>query len=457
MKRFIGLTVLIFALWSSMAVLATEPRSDVVDPRPRREQVLALTGGVRPATPGRLYSINTLSSSAPLTATWTAYDHYQRSDYDVSFNLRYTSTHAYYYVDQTESVPQSILENVAAQFEANHATVIDEFGHPPDVDSNPRIFILLTDIRDEYTYNAAATSFIPCFFDPLHEHPAQPNSNGREMLYLDISPTLPYSGQAGRCLTHQLTLMAAYGYDPLEEYWLDEGLATLAEFAAGYGHRPEILDYLADPNRSLTGWDGSQGDIGQSYLWALYLRGRFGQAKVKSFFQSPAHGLSGIEPVVGTPANTLFHEWLLANYLDDEIQAGGVFSYSELDIVTSGADNINTFTRPAVHNTVTVADNEEKSITGSLTGYYAGRYIKFERSSGSQITIQDLATFGQSTVINGQAVAVNWPTEMPNVAFGPGDEGVLVVALARNTGSTSYTYKIGTNYNYYWFPLIFKN
>ncbi len=453
MRKLMGLSGLVMlVLWSAVGVLAEGPeRSDVVDPRPRREQVLALTGGAQPVHP-----VATMSVAPPLTATWTVYDHYNFSDYTVDFRLHYTSTHAYYYVDQAESVSQSTLAEVAAQFEANYTTVIDEFGTPPDVDNEPRLFILLTDIKDEYSYDAAATSFVPCFFDPLHEYPFQPHSNGREMLYLDLTPTVVNSEQAGRCLTHQLTLLVAYGYDPLEQYWLDEGLATLAEFAAGYGHRPEIAAYLADPNRSLTGWEGSRGDVGQSYLWALYLRERFGQAQVKSLFQSGGHGLAGLEPVLGVPAQRLFHEWLLANYLDDPVQAGGIYGYDELDIISGGVNNINTFPRPPIHSTVNVADNEAQEITGKLTGYYAGRYFKFKRSSGTELTIKALTPFGQSTLINGQPTAVDWLTETANPTFGPGDEGLLVIGLTRSSGSTTYRYKIGTHFFYYWFPVMFR-
>ncbi len=459
-----GLTIIVVTFgWLSNAA-ASEPirieenltiLRDVVDPRPRRSQVLGLTGGARPAT-GPV-----IQAAPPQTAIWNVYDHATFTDYAVNFSLRYTSTYAYFYVDQAETVSQPALEAVGATLDANYATIKTDFGDVPNVDGEARVFVLLTDIRDEYTYNAGATSYVPCFFDPLHEHPAQSGSNGREILYLDLNPTVPDSDRAGRCLAHQLALMTAYNYDPSEEFWADAGMATLAEFIAGYGHRPEVEDFLQDPNQPLTGWTGSKEDIGQSYLWSLYIRERFGQSGARQLFQSPLSGLAAIAPVLGISESILFQQWNVANYLEDEIQAGGIYSYSDLDIVSVGANQVDSFTRPPLHATVSLAEDEEKVITGTLAGYYAGRYIAIERSGGSDLQIKDVSpSYGQSTLINRQANHVDWSKQMTQTIFVPGDVAVLAIGLSRDTGSMEYRYTldhIPTSGVIYYLPLIFRN
>ncbi len=433
----------------------TRELKPVVDGRVRRAQVLAATGGAQPAPPDL-----SAQEAPPQTATWNVYDHYNFTDVAVDFSLAYTSTYAFYYMDDDFTVSPATLANVGAAFDDNYISVIGNFGSTPDVDGEPRVFVLLTDILDEYTYDPGATTYVPCFFDPYHLHPGEPGSNGREMLFLDLNPTVPDSEQADRCLTHQLALMVAYNYDTQEAYWADEGMAYLAEFVAGYGHRPEVETYLQDPNVPLTGWTGGEADIGQVYLWTLYLRQRFGQSGVKDILQSPLHELDPIEPLLGISKQDLFHQWVLANYLDDPIQAGGAYSYAEIDIVPSGADQVASFTRPPAYETVLVADQDYEVISGTLSGYYAVRYVEIGRSSGVEMVIADHAPdgdYGQSTLINGNANFFNWQNRVVDMGFGTGDTALLAIGLSRESGSPEYRYNAQEFFVYdYYLPLIFK-
>jgi hypothetical protein len=434
----------------------TRTLKPVVDGQARRAQVLAATGGaaVQPAGLGA-------QAVVPQAATWNVYDHYHFTDVAVDFSLAYTSTYGFYYVDDSATVPTGTLVNVGAAFDANYISVIGNFGHTPDVDGEPRVFVLLTDIPDEHTYDPGATTYVPCFFDPYHAHPGEPGSNGREMIFLDLNPTVPDSEQAGRCLAHQLALLVAYNYDVAEAYWADEGMAYLAEFVAGHGHRPEVETYLADPNVPLTGWSGGEADIGKVYLWTLYLRQRFGQAAVRQILHSPLHGLDPIEPVLGVTKAELFHQWLLANYLDDPVQAGGIYSYAEIDIVPSGADQVASFTRPPVYETVLVADQEYELISGTLSGYYAARYIEIGRSSGVEMVISDNAPdgpYGQSTLINNNARFFNWTGRVVDMDFSSGDRAILAVGLSRESGSPEYVYNAREYFIYdLYLPIMVKN
>jgi len=435
---------------------ATRELKPVVDGRARRAQVLEATGGAQPQPVGGLSA----QSLPPQTATWNVYDHYNFTDVAVDFTLVYTSTYGFYYVDDRVTVPADTLVNVGAAFDANYISVIGNFGSIPDVDGEPRVFVLLTDILDEYSYDAGATTYVPCFFDPFHAHPGEPGSNGREMIFLDVDPTTPDSEEAGRCLAHQLALMVAYNYDTQEAYWADEGVAYLAEFVAGYGHRPEAEVYLADPNVPLAGWTGGEADIGKVYLWTLYLRQRFGQSGVRDILHSPLHELDVIEPVLGVSKGDLFHQWLLANYLDDPVQAGGIYSYAEIDIVAGGADQVASFTRPPIYETVLVADKDYETITGTLSGYYAARYVAIGRSSGVEMAITDSApdgSYGQSTLINSNTQFFNWRGRVVDMGFSPGDTAILAIGLSRETGSTEYRYNAQEFFLYdNYLPLVLK-
>lgn len=65
---------------------------------------------------------------------------------------------------------------------------IEYFGNPPDIDGDGILDILLYDIQDNFE---STGSFVAGFFDPvdLIDHP---NSNQRDILYIDIYPTLVY-------------------------------------------------------------------------------------------------------------------------------------------------------------------------------------------------------------------------------------------------------------------------
>lgn len=416
------------------------------DPRPLRERVAGL-GPVMKREIGAL--------SAPATDTFWAYDFYLGTDYLITATLRYTGTHSYVYVDNVETVSDTTVISVAVAFDGIFATTTAAFGDVPDVDGEERIFILLTDIQDVYAHDPNATSYVACYFDPLHEYPGEPYSNGKEMLFLDLDPGDPVSMDADRGLAHQLELMIGFNYDPYEEYWFDEGMGSLAEYINGYGHRPEIEDYLDYPERPLTGWTGHPQDVGESYLWALYIYEHyFGQAGVQSILHSPLHGMDAVSPTLGVSAKVLFHRWALANYLDDGSQAGGIYGYSSITITTGTPDGVTSFSRP--QPITYIIPQDDWVISGTMPAYWGVRYYELYRASGSVPMKIGTGFDGQSTAVNGQVVHFDWSREIEVNPFGTGDVALLAVLPGRSTGLLNYKYT-GSGLLRIYLPIITKD
>jgi len=154
----------------------------------------------------------------------------------------------------------------------------------------------------------------------------------------DVARPYLYEG----VFAHEYEHAIHYDHDPDEPSWVDEGLADLSGFYAGYGHSDSHLAYYMVYHRTpLTVWGGGLEDYGESYLFQLYLDENFGgPAFIKALIDEPANGIAGIENQLaafgyGASFNDIYHDWTLANYLDDPSLPGNSdaqLGYDSLDI-----------------------------------------------------------------------------------------------------------------------------
>ncbi|UCE19880.1 MAG: hypothetical protein JSV84_05935 [Gemmatimonadota bacterium] len=188
------------------------------------------------------------------TASFWAYDfHFFREYYRTRMTLRAIGDHCYVWVQDSSWNKGNIDSNdVVAILEAFEEVtpaaddtasgilsdtrgvydeLTDMYGLPPDVDGDPRIYILILDCTEGM--GAAA---MPGYFDPVNQLNRAENShsNAREMIYIDCNPFDP--GTDGLwSMAQQFTHLLLYGNDPDEECWLHEGLTYLSQFLCGYG------------------------------------------------------------------------------------------------------------------------------------------------------------------------------------------------------------------------------
>ena len=141
----------------------------------------------------------------------------------VRASLKVVSEHAYWYVDDAAPLLTDDLELAAKAYESNiYPTVKDLFGEvwTPGVDNDPRLTILHTPLRGVVGY-----------YSSRDEYPRQvrPESNQREMIYLDGRQVRPGTPVYLGVLTHELQHAVHWNFDAGEDGWVTEGMSEVAK------------------------------------------------------------------------------------------------------------------------------------------------------------------------------------------------------------------------------------
>jgi len=259
------------------------------------------------------------------------------STYEVTATLRAITDHAYFFVQDSTSFSESVLQQIAADFEGEvWPKVTAAFGEPwtPGVDGDPRITVLHADLRGAGGYVSGADSF---------PRDVAPTSNEREMLYIDrgvlASPGVGYNDVVAHELQHLIHAHADDG----EESWVNEGLSQVAGQLVG-GGKVWIPQFLARPDLQLDHWP-SAGDSIPNYaaseLFFAYLLDHYGgRANASALLNEPGDSWDGVDAYLATYGRTpddVFADWVVANWLD---AANGPHSHPNLDLTTSVSQSI---------------------------------------------------------------------------------------------------------------------
>jgi hypothetical protein len=226
------------------------------------------------------------------------------------------------------------------------------WGYDWYVTDNPqRIMALVYNIVDEGycdpTYPFYVAGYFWATMNDLYAN--------RNIIHIDshdwanrIGPGVPRPYLYEQIFTHEYEHAIHYDHDADEPSWVDEGMADLAPFLAGYGHSASHLAYYMVYHRTpLTIWGGGLEDYGESYLFQLYLLENFGGPPfIKALVDEQANGIAGIENQLAafgyaTTFNDIYRDWTVANYLDNPALAGNSgagLGYESLDIPSVDTD-----------------------------------------------------------------------------------------------------------------------
>jgi len=245
------------------------------------------------------------------------------------------------------------------------------FGAPPTGDFT----ILLLDIKD-----SGGDTYVSGYFDSRNEFTTT-SSNQRHMIYMDSKDGTPGSTTFYGTLAHEFQHFIHFGKDPLEETWVDEGLAGLARFVCGYGHREShVIAFAQNPTTSLVVWADELANYGATYLFMLYLAEHYGGSTITTdIVANTGTGIAGINSALsqsgyGVTVNDIFKNWVIANYLNNLSISGGIYGYSDSFtgiLVAPGNIEITNS-----HSTYPISGN------GSVDRY-AANYIKFTDLGGT--------------------------------------------------------------------------
>lgn len=209
------------------------------------------------------------------------------------------------------------------------------FGTEPDVDGDPKIFILLDDIRD-------GSGSFRGYFWAGNQFPrsSQSLSNEKELLNIDMFPSFAMATQETLgTVAHEFVHMIIYneGYwienNMLYgmERWLEEALTQYGQYLFNGLYTSNIDEFIKAPdtilveNRISEVWLGQYPfpNYGASFLYMFYLAEKYGGSNLSNFFRniirSREDGIKAIDAVLrpfGTDFKAVFADWAIANYLN---------------------------------------------------------------------------------------------------------------------------------------------
>lgn len=257
----------------------------------------------------------------------------------------------------------------------------------PDVDGDGILDIFLLDIYDNFSETG---SFVAGFFDPvdLIEHEF---SNQRDILYIDINPTLFYKGElriqkAASTIAHELQHIIHANYEtPTPQYtFINEGLSEFAEVLNGFSSRnPDY--YFNQPNRALFSWNYSNPipDYVRASMFFTYLFEQIGYNKAKHLVQHRSTiGYQSVLDFINEYSTRnfeeIFKDWGIS--LLTELNESTGYTQNSLTNISSGSfrnisnypSTINYTSSPLSHSyTFALLTRELKLISNQHQNYHA--------------------------------------------------------------------------------------
>ncbi|NTX00137.1 MAG: hypothetical protein HGB35_09510, partial [Geobacteraceae bacterium] len=246
-------------------------------------------------------------------ADFTTYSYYCVCAAEVSTGA--TGTYSRIFVEHGRTLPL-VLEGLQNEFDDKiYPMATANFGSEPNpgIDGDPKITILLLNIRDGFN---GAGGYVAGYFDPGNEYPlsANPFSNQREMFYLNINPILTDTGAVTAndfytTLAHEFQHMIHWEQKSRllnkdDDTWLDE---AMSEAAPTYLYGPScsrLYEYEKDPSNSLTIWNDSIYDYSIAYMWSQYYKDQFGGTIFKEIMQQNSIGITSVNSALTATGST---------------------------------------------------------------------------------------------------------------------------------------------------------
>ena len=258
-------------------------------------------------------------------------------------------THSYIYVENSSNLTLADVTPLMNEFDTRiYPTDTSNFGSEPNpgIDNDPKITILLLNIRDGFNL-PLSTSFTAGYFDSGNEYPrsANPYSNLREMFYMNINPALLAhitTTAFYTTLAHEFQHMIHWEQKThlknlLDDTWLNEAMSEIAPTFLYGPSLNRIFTYEQDPSNSLTTWNGTIHDYGIAYMWSQYYSDQFGGSIFKSMMTTNSIGITSVNEALvaastGKTFDSTFRDLSIAILLGTSTVLGHAeWSYTSID------------------------------------------------------------------------------------------------------------------------------
>ena len=255
----------------------------------------------------------------------------------ITATVRKITGHAYFFVENGLAYSESELQTIGSDFEnVVYPRIRRDFGPEPapGVDSDPRITLLHAGLHGAGGY-----------FSMTDEYPRiiMPQSNEREMIYLDggilSAPGAAYNG----LVAHELQHLVHWAADPTEDSWVNEGLAQVAAEQVGAGSDWQDI-FLRQPDTQLTFWPAIEDatvHYAAAELFFSYLLDHYGgRERAKDLLAAQGDSIDGVEEYLseyGATFSDVFADWAAANWLD---AAEGPYAHLNVAAKTRASTNL---------------------------------------------------------------------------------------------------------------------
>jgi uncharacterized repeat protein (TIGR02543 family) len=258
-----------------------------------------------------------------------------------------TGEHCIVYADTGSGVSEEKAQAIVEEYDQNiHDKITGAFGDFTDVDRNGKVTFLLLDIQDGY--KSGDVSYAAGFFQWVHMMAANsyyPHSNETDMLFLDTYPQEVGSEGFYNTIAHELQHLINFSITGgQQDTWIDEGLATAAEYLYQGKHTGHVNMFNNDYEKLIRYgdnffvWGNYLADYATAYMFFQWLRihADNGEAIYKEIVNSTDKDYRAVVALanarIAPPPDgasswdweVLLRTWMLANARND---ASGLYGY----------------------------------------------------------------------------------------------------------------------------------
>lgn len=384
--------------------------------------------------------------------------------------LKKKGTNCFVFLDDSLKVDDEKLNETMIKWDRDlYPRITEMFGNPmlPGIDGYDEIFIVLTTINDKYD-GVENFNLITTYYDydnqliqGVNEYSCQ-----REVIFIDPSKVEAGTDSFMRELSKSLQKHIRW-YNKVwikhndasiqderddrisdSDYWVNEGLSELAGYIAGYGHSPAWEFFQAYPDTTLGQtypdyyYETSRG---AGYLFFLYLFEQFGPDIITQIEQNDTTGITSITDAIKTlritrSIESIFNDWIVANYIDNISISNGVYGYNSLNISAKPTAEINTF--PKEEQELTIYQQEVDYIHISSGDAGSVRFV-FNGESGNNFQMMSikLSSLKDPVVETVSLTANNGQKLFDRIGFDY-DSVVMVITNLAEYGYGKATYSV---------------
>ena len=352
------------------------------------------------------------------------------------------SEHLYVYIENSvrELLTDAEAISIAREFDTRiYPSVREWMGSEwkPGLDRDNRITLLMHDVG----MNNSGQDY-GGYFSPADQLPTAPNSNRREMLYMDIFQFRERTRHTFySSLTHEFAHLVNWFQNggTTDQRWLEEGTASFVEWAVyGTVHTVFVDGYLANPSVSLAYANTRETYYGAAFMLMLYLYEQYGGQKlIRGIVGSDALGEQAINTALAGDGKSVrfpevFLNWGLANWVNT-LARGRQLGYASLRDRKVNAAMPRVFSYPNEANNIPIDQ-------------WGAHYIVFQNlpeTLDMSVIGADIGNLYATTLYlppNGQAVVTPFPFDTENRGYirreGLQRGGELVLMVTADTPQT---------------------